>query len=313
MTQQVTEHAEKVAEVTKETLEKSANSALDFLGIPIEIDALMQTGLDLSLRLFFALAIFFVGKWIGKRILRVINGMMERSRLDATVANFLGNLFYGIMLLVVILAALNKLGVNTNSFVAVIGAAGLAIGMSLKDQLSNLAAGVMIVIFRPFNRGDVVEIAGQIGTVLDITLVNTRIRSAHNHEIIIPNGDIMTSATTNFSSLPDRRVDIVVGIGYDADIRTAKEIMLKLARGNSLVKSEIEPVVIVTALAESSVDLTLQIWTKNGDHIAANAQLLEAIKYAFDEASINIPFPNRTVQIEGLDKLSDLLEKNLAK
>lgn len=303
------EVAKEAAHVTKETLEQGTNGVLDFLGVPIDIATLTQMGIDFGGRIALALLIFFVGQWIGKRLVNVAKLMMARSRLDNTAANFLGNLLYGVMLVAVILASLNKLGVNTNSFVAILGAAGVAIGVSLKDQLSNLAAGVLIVIFRPFGRGDVVEIGGQMGTVLDITLVNTRIRSAYNHEIIIPNGDIMTRSSTNFSSLPTRRVDIEVGIGYDADIRKARAVMLNLAKQHQLVLSEPEPTVVVMALADSSVNLSMRVWTQNEHWLTVQSDLLEQVKYAFDDEGINIPFPNRTVQIEGLDKLSKLLEK----
>lgn len=296
------------ADLTKDTLEQGTNGVLNFLGIPIDVITLTHTMIDLSGRLFLALLIFFVGKWIGKRIINVITNMMGRSKLDPTVANFLGNLLYGIMLVAVILASLNKLGVNTNSFVAILGAAGVAIGVSLKDQLSNLAAGVLIVIFRPFGRGDVVEVGGQLGTVLDITLVNTRIRSPNNHEIIIPNGDIMTTSSTNFSSLPTRRVDFLVGIGYDADIRQARSVMLSLARSHELVLKHPEPVVLVADLADSSVNLSMRLWTENEHWQEVHSQLLEQIKYAFDEQGINIPFPYRTVQIEGLSELTEKLQ-----
>lgn len=310
--QQAAEAAKEVAvhaaEVTKTTLEHGTNDALQFLGIPIDIATLTQMAIDMSGKLVLALLIFFVGKWIGKRIVNIAKRLMARSRMDNTAANFLGNLLYGIMLVAVILAALNKLGVNTNSFVAILGAAGVAIGVSLKDQLSNLAAGVLIVIFRPFSRGDVVEVGGKTGTVLDITLVNTRIRTANNHEIIIPNGDIMTSSSTNFSSLPTRRVDIAVGISYDADIRTAREVLVQCASLHPKVLTEPAPSVIVTALGESSVDLLLRVWANNADWFEVQCDLLEASKYALDEAGIGIPYPNRTVQIEGLEKLAQLLD-----
>ncbi|WP_367178544.1 mechanosensitive ion channel family protein [uncultured Moraxella sp.] len=310
--QQAAEAAKEVAvhaaEVTKTTLEHGTNDALQFLGIPIDIATLTQMAIDMSGKLVLALLIFFVGKWIGKRIVNIAKRLMARSRMDNTAANFLGNLLYGIMLVAVILAALNKLGVNTNSFVAILGAAGVAIGVSLKDQLSNLAAGVLIVIFRPFSRGDVVEVGGKTGTVLDITLVNTRIRTANNHEIIIPNGDIMTSSSTNFSSLPTRRVDIAVGISYDADIHTAREVLVQRASLHPKVLTEPAPSVIVTALGESSVDLLLRVWANNEDWFEVQCDLLEASKYALDEAGIGIPYPNRTVQIEGLEKLAQLLD-----
>lgn len=303
------EVAKEVTNATVDGLESGTNHALEFLGVPIDIASLIQNSVTLMVNLILALLIFFVGKWVGKRILAVINRVLERTNLDRTVLNFLNNLLYGLMLVTVTLAALNKLGVNTNSFVAVLGAAAVAIGMALKDQLSNLAAGVMIVIFRPFGRGDYVEIGGQMGTVLDITLVNTRIKTAANHEIIIPNGDIMTSSSTNFTSLPTRRVDVVVGIGYHSDIKKARELMLMIADAHALILAEPEPVVRVTALSESSVDLTLYVWTENDDWFSVQCDLLERIKYAFDEYGVDIPFPNRTLHLGALDELNRLLKE----
>ncbi|OOR90708.1 mechanosensitive ion channel protein MscS [Moraxella caviae] len=281
---------------------------MEFFGFTVDVNTLIANGIDLSIKVLLALIVFFVGKWIGKRLVNMAKRVMMRSRMDDTVATFVGNLLYGLMFVAVILAALNKLGINTNSFVAILGGAAVAIGVSLKDQLSNLAAGVMIVLFRPFGRGDTVEVGGYVGTVIDITLVNTRIRTADNHEVIIPNGDITTSASTNFSSLPTRRVPITVGIGYGADIKHAKEIMLTIATQHEAALQIPEPVVRVTALAESSVDLTLYVWAQNNDWFGLQCDLLEQIKYAFDEAGVEIPFPNRTVQIEGLEKVSALLD-----
>lgn len=299
---------------TGEVLEIGTNQALEFFGVPINIDALIALMVAWSGKLVLALLIFFIGKWVGKRVLRVADLAMSRSRLDNTAASFLSNVLYGLMLVAVTLAALNKLGVNTNSFVAILGAAAVAIGMALKDQLGNLAAGVMIVMFRPFNRGDSVEIAGQIGTVIDITLVNTRIRTANNHEIIIPNGDIMTSASTNFSSLPQRRVDVVVGISYDSDIQAARELMIAEAHRHESVLDVPEPLVRVTALGDNAVNLTLYVWAENGDWWGVQCDLLECIKYSFDKHGINLPFPQRSVHIEGLnlDKVNQLLNQKPA-
>lgn len=296
---------------TTQVLEKTTNQTLHFFGIPVDVDKLTVLSIEWTGKIFLAVLVFFIGKWIGKRLLKVANLAMSRSKLDETTTNFLSNVLYGLMLVAVTLAALNKLGVNTNSFVAILGAATVAIGLALKDQLGNLAAGVMIVLFRPFNRGDVVEIGGKMGTVMDITLVNTRIKTANNHEIIIPNGDIMTTASTNFSSLPQRRVEVVVGIGYENDIVTAKELMLKQAKLHESVLEVPEPVVRVTALADSSVTLTLYVWAENSDWWAVQCDLLENIKYSFDKNGINIPFPQRTLQIDGLDvqKVNQLLAK----
>lgn len=316
--QAVEKASEAVKEVAKGTVENTAvvletttNKTLEFFGIPIDVDRLLLLSMEWAGKLLLAILVFFIGKWIGKRLLKIANLAMAKSKLDETTTSFLSNVLYGLMLVAVTLAALNKLGVNTNSFVAILGAATVAIGLALKDQLGNLAAGVMIVLFRPFNQGDFVEIGGKTGTVMDITLVNTRIKTANNHEIIIPNGDIMTTASTNFSSLPQRRVEVVVGIGYENDIATAKELMINQAKLHESVLEVPEPIVRVTALADSSVNLTLYVWAENSDWWAVQCDLLENIKCSFDKNGINIPFPQRTLQIDGLDlsKLNKLLDK----
>ncbi len=308
-----TQAGEQVREIAKQTgaqLEATTNQTLNFLGIPIDINTIIHWGIDWSGKLFLALLIFFIGKWIGKRLVNFVVRLMNRTHMDETAANFLSNVLYGLMLVMVTLAALNKLGVNTNSFVAVLGAIGVAIGVALKDQIGNLAAGVMIVIFRPFRQGDYVEVGGKVGTVMDITLVNTRIRTANNHEIIIPNGDIMTTASINYSSLPHRRLEIAVGISYDSDIRTAKQIMLNISSEHSATFDTPEPVVRVTDLGDNAVVLTLYVWTDNNGWWATQCDILESIKYAFDESNISLPFPQRTVHIEGL---ADMMTTKSAK
>ena len=276
---------------------------MEFLGFTIDVANLTSNALSLVIKVALAILIFVVGRWLAKKAVTVSHKMMLRSRLDDTVANFLGRLIYGVLLVVVVLAALSKVGVQTTSVVAILGGAAVAIGLSLKDQLSNFAAGIMIVTFRPFVRGDYVQISSYTGTVTDITLVNTHLTTINNHDIIIPNSDITTSAVTNYTALPNRRVDITVGIGYDADIKTAKNVMLSLAKKNPLAFTDPEPIVRVTNLGDNSVDLTLNIWTTNADWWTMQCDLLEQFKYALDDEKIDIPFPQRNVHVKGLDQM----------
>lgn len=304
------ETAKEVATHTAENLTHASDYTLHLLGIPIDTATLLDNATAFAMKLVLAMLIFFVGQWVGKRLVNVAKLAMQKSSLDATAVGFISNLLYGVILTAVILASINQLGVSTTSFVTVLGALAVAIGVSLKDQVSNIAAGVLIVIFHPFRRGDSVEIAGRVGRVEEITLVNTRIRTNNNHEVIVPNGDIMTSTTTNFSSYPNRRIEVVVGIGYDSDIKKAREIMLKLAYAHNDVLRQPEtdnPIVRVTALADSSVNLTMYLWTTNDKWFAMQCDLLEEIKYAFDEQGVTIPFPNRTIQIDNLEKALSLL------
>lgn len=212
--------------------------------------------------------------------------------------------------MIVALAALSKVGVQTTSVVAILGGAAIAIGLSLKDQLSNFAAGIMIVTFRPFVRGDYIQINGFTGTVTEITLINTHLTTINNHDIIVPNSEITTSATTNYTSLPNRRVDITIGIGYDADIKTAKDIMLSLAKNNPIAFSDPAPIVRVTNLGDNSVDLTLNVWTTNADWWDMQCDLLEQLKYALDDNKIDIPFPQRSVHVKGLDMLVNNMDQS---
>lgn len=276
---------------------------MEFLGFTVDVAALTNNVLGVATKLVLAILIFVVGLWLAKKAVGVAHKVMLKGHLDDTVASFLGRLLYGVLLVVVVLAALSKVGVQTTSVVAILGGAAVAIGLSLKDQLSNFAAGIMIVTFRPFVSGDYVQINSYTGTVTEITLVNTHLTTINNHDIIIPNSNITTSAVTNYTALPNRRVDITVGIGYDADIKVAKNLMLSLAKNNPLAFTDPEPIVRVTNLGDNSVDLTLNVWTTNADWWAMQCELLEQFKHALDNEKIEIPFPQRSVHVKGLDQM----------
>ena len=282
---------------------------MEFLGFTLDIATLTNNALSIAAKVALALLIFMIGRWLAKKSVTFAHGMMLRSRLDETVASFLGRLIYGVLLVVVVLAALSKVGVQTTSVVAILGGAAVAIGLSLKDQLSNFAAGIMIITFRPFVRGDYVQISSYTGTVTEITLVNTHLTTINNHDVIIPNSDITTSAVVNYTALPNRRVDITVGIGYDADIKTAKDVMLNLAISNPKAFTDPAPVIRVTNLGDNSVDLTLNVWTTNDDWWSMQCDLLEQFKYALDDNKIDIPFPQRNVHVKGLDQMINQMDQ----
>lgn len=276
---------------------------MDFLGFTFDVTTLTENAFQFMIRLGLAILIFVIGRWLATKLVEISNRIMSRSHLEETVASFLSRLLYGVLLVIVILAALNQVGVHTTSVVAILGGAALAIGLALKDQLSNFAAGILIVIFRPFVRGDYVQISSYTGTVTDITLINTHITTINNHDVVIPNNDISTSAIINYTSLPNRRVDITVGIGYDANIKVAKDILLETVKNNPMAFSEPEPVVRVTNLGDNSVDLTLNVWTSNENWWAMQCQLLEDFKVALDSNNIDIPFPQRSIHVSGLDEI----------
>ncbi len=283
---------------------------MEFLGFTLDIASLTESVISLLLKIGLALLIFIVGRWLAKKAVTVANRVMIRGRMNDTAANFLSRLLYGVLLVVVALAALSKVGVQTTSVVAILGGVAVAIGLSLKDQLSNFAAGIMIVTFRPFVKGDYVQISSYTGTVAEITLVNTHLTTINNHDVIIPNGDITTSAVINYTALPNRRVDITIGVGYDANIKTAKELILKLAHDNPVAFSDPAPIVRVTNLGDNSVDLTLNVWTTNADWWSMQCDLLEQFKYVFDSEKIDIPFPQRSVHIKGLDQMMNNMDQS---
>ena len=283
---------------------------MEFLGFTVDVATLTSSAIALIFKVAFAILIFVIGRWLAKKLVTFANRLMVRGRLETTAANFLSRLLYGILLVVIVLAALNQVGVHTTSVVAILGGAAVAVGLALKDQLSSFAAGIIIVTFKPFIKGDYVQISGHTGTVAEITLVNTHMTTINNHDIIIPNSDITTSAVTNYTALPNRRVDITIGVGYDANIKTAKELILRLAKENPVAFSDPEPVVRVTNLGDNSVDLTLNVWTTNDDWWAMQCDLLERFKEVFDSEKIEIPFPQRSVHIKGLDQMMNNMDQS---
>ena len=283
---------------------------MEFSGFTIDVATLTDSALSLLFKVLLALAIFIVGRWLAQKATAIVNRLMLRSHLDVTAANFLSRMFYGVFIVVVALAALNQVGVHTTSVVAILGGAAVAIGLALKDQLSNFAAGIMIVTFRPFVKGDYVQISSYTGTVAEISLVNTHLTTINNHDVIIPNSSITTSAVINYTALPNRRVDITIGVGYDANIKMAKDLILKLAQDNPVSFSDPAPIVRVTNLGDNSVDLTLNVWTTNADWWSMQCDLLEQFKYVFDNEKIDIPFPQRSVHIKGLDQMMNNMDQS---
>lgn len=249
------------------------------------------------LRLAAALLIWFVGKWLAQRLSKLSKRLMERAKVDATLVRFMGNIIYTVLLVVVAIAALDYLGVKTTSLIAIFGAAGLAVGLAMKDSLSNFASGVMLILFRPFRVGDFIEAAGTAGIVEEIGIFATQMRSGDNRGIIVPNSQLYKGNITNFSSKPTRRIDMVFSIGYGDDIRLAKSLIEQAIRNDERILSEPEPTIALAELAESSVDINVRPWVNSADYWPVRADLLEGIKLAFDENGITIPFPQREVHV----------------
>ena len=260
-------------------------------------DNIVEIAIGYSISFVFALLIFFIGKWISKSVVKILGKALRKvGGVDETLVKFLENIVYYALLTVVIIAALNKLGIATTSFLAILGAAGLAVGLALKDSLGNFASGVMIVLFKPFKAGDSVVAAGVSGTVTEVTIFNTVFLTADNQKIIVPNSSITSGSITNVNANNTRRVDIVVAISYEDNIKNVKEVLTNIINSNPKVLQEKGFGISVTDLAETSVKLGVNVWAKSSDYGSLKAELLEEIKIKFDEVGITIPYSKNVYQ-----------------
>ena len=252
---------------------------------------------DWGLNLLFALLIFFAGRWLVRGVVAVVRRVLSRSGMDDMLSHFVLSILHGVLLLVIVVAALNRLGVDTTSLVALIGAAGLAIGLSLQDSLKNFAAGVMLIVFRPFKAGDFVEAGGTTGVVEKINIFSSTFRTPDNREIIVPNGAIYADVITNYSARETRRIDLLIGISYDDDIRKAKAVAEAVIKADPRVLVDPAPVIAVADLADSSVNLHIRPWVKTPDYFLTMCELKEKIKIAYDENGISIPYPQTDLHV----------------
>lgn len=260
-------------------------------------DNIVEIAVGYSISFVFALLIFFIGKWISKSVVKILGKALRKvGGVDETLVKFLENIVYYALLTVVIIAALNKLGIATTSFLAILGAAGLAVGLALKDSLGNFASGVMIVLFKPFKAGDSVVAGGVSGTVTEVTIFNTVFLTADNQKIIVPNSSITSGSITNVNANNTRRVDIVVAISYEDSIKNAKDVLTNIINSNPKVLKDKGFGISVTDLAETSVKLGVNVWAKSSDYGSLKAELLEEIKIKFDEVGITIPYSKNVYQ-----------------
>jgi small conductance mechanosensitive channel len=250
-----------------------------------------------GLNIVLAIAIFVVGRWLAKLIVRGLKRVMKKASMEEVLIGFLSSILNVVLLVVVVIAALEQLGVNTTSLLAVFAAAGLAVGLALKDSLTNFASGVMLIIFKPFKVGDFVEAGGISGVVEVIRIFNTQLRTGDNREIIVPNSQIYGGIITNFSARDQRRIDLVIGIGYEDNIKAAKQILEQIMQAEERILKDPAPVILVSELGESSVDLAVRPWVASGDYWNVRSDLLESIKHQFDAKGISIPYPQRDVHM----------------
>lgn len=258
---------------------------------------LKTTGIDFGINLVTAIAIFLVGRWIAGMMVRALRALMQKQEVDKTLETFVSNLARTVLLVFVIIAAIGALGVQTTSLIAVLGAAGLAVGLALQGSLSNFAAGVLIVLFRPYRVGDYVEAAGIGGTVEGVQILTTILQTPDNKRIIVPNSQVMNSIITNYSANPTRRIDMVVGVSYDDDLDKVRGEIQELIAADDRILDEPACTIAVLELADSSVNFVVRPWVNTSDFWAVKFDLTEAIKKRFDKEGISIPFPQQDVHL----------------
>lgn len=267
------------------------NSAVDYA------EWLGGIAIRLGLKLLAAIAVLVIGNWIAKWLRSLTHKLMDTRDVDATVISFVSNLVYYAALIAVVIVALSQLGVETASFVAVLGAAGLAIGLALQGSLSNFAAGILIILFRPFKAGDFIEAAGATGVVEHVEIFTTTLKTPDNCKVIVPNSSLLSNNIKNFSGYPTRRIDMVFGIGYGDDVDKARQIIWDVLHEDSRILTDPEPTVNLFQLADSSVNFAVRPWVSSADYWTVMCDTTETIKKRFDAAGINIPYPQHEVHV----------------
>ncbi len=259
------------------------------------IDRAITWGWEILPNVVTAIIIFFVGLWVVRFINSLVRKFFKKTDYDITLETFLQNFISAALKVVLFVLVVTQLGVKSSSLVAIIGAAGLAIGLALQGSLANFAGGVLILLFKPFKVGDFISAQGVDGTVREITIFTTKLSTFGNQIAIVPNGQLSNSNIINYNAEDTRRDKITVGIGYGSNIKLAKELLLQICNGHDAILKEPVPEVFVEALGDSSVDLQLRFWAKNENFWPAHFYVLEELKYRFDAEGIEIPFPQRVV------------------
>ena len=261
------------------------------------IEPILNSIAGYGIKVIAAILILVVGIWLARRIKSLFTNTLIKKEIDATLVKFFANILHGAIVVFVAVAAISKLGVETTSFAAVVASAGLAIGLALQGSLSNFAAGVLLILFKPFKAGDAIKAGGEMGVVVEIGLLATELKSFDNIKLVIPNSTIMSSAITNFSANPTRRIDMTIGVSYGDDLNKAKRIITDLIKADERILADPEPQVLVSNLGESSVDFVVRPWVNSPDFWKIKCDLTQKIKEKFDEEGINIPFPQRDVHL----------------
>jgi small conductance mechanosensitive channel len=269
-------------------------AGIDWSGLLAKIQTL---GLDFALKALIALVIFYVGRTIARLVVKGLGKVMQSQEVDQILESFITSLAYWAIMMFVIIAAIGQIGVQTTSLIAIMGAAGLAIGLSLQGSLANFAAGVLIVMFRPYRVGDFVEAAGVSGSVVQVQILTTILKTGDNKQVVVPNGQIMGSIITNYSANETRRVDLTVGVSYDDDLDKVRETLQDLIDSDDRILKDPASLIAVSELADSSVNFVVRIWVKSGDYWGVFFGMTEAIKKRFDKEGISFPYPQQDVHL----------------
>lgn len=275
----------------------STMTALDQIDWNSMLTSTKTVAISFGGKLLVALIIFYVGRIVAKMLVKGIHKVMRAQEVDQILETFVCNLAYWMVMVFVIIAAISQIGVQTTSLIAVMGAAGLAIGLALQGSLSNFAAGVLIVVFRPYRMGDFVEVAGISGSVVQVQILSTILKTGDNKQIVVPNAQIMNSIITNYSANNTRRVDIIIGVSYDDNLDKVRDTLRELVNADSRIMQDPECLIAVAELADSSVNFFVRPWVASSDYWAVKFDLTESIKKRFDQDGISFPFPQRDVHL----------------
>lgn len=296
-----------MAEAVKESVTEVVNEPVDVIAQvgnlmdPEASSQLLDSGVDVLMlygpKILAAIAIFFIGKLVAKWVKHIVNKVMTRGNVDPLIIGFTSSIAYMAMMVFVVVATLGQIGIQTTSFIAILGAAGLAIGLALQGSLANFAAGFLLIIFRPFKEGDVIEAAGVTGKVDIIQIFTTTLKTPDNKIIIIPNAKLGGDNIVNYSAQKTRRVDMVVGVSYDADLKEVRTILEDIVAKDERVLKAPEHLIAVGELADNSVNFFVRMWVESGDYWNVYYDTNETVKLRLDEAGIGIPYPQRDVHL----------------
>lgn len=268
---------------------------------PEQLQSYWNMAIDLVMtyvpKVLLALIVLLLGLWLINRVLRIMDRALEQAEMDISLAQFLHSLAGMVLKVLLLISVASMIGIATTSFVAVLGAAGLAIGLALQGSLANFAGGVLILLFKPYRVGDFIETQGVSGTVREIQIFSTLIHTPDNKVIIVPNGKLSNDVIINYSKASKRRIEIVVGIGYDDSIDTARRLIQELIDGDKRIDRDPEPLIVVSELADHSVNLTVRVWVDAENLWTVRFQLIEAVKNSFDANGVSFPFPQRDVHV----------------